>query len=137
MQKSCWIIRIFFSVCYLEYHFNSSQKISQRNTAHIFSPKALLILIHINTRIILHKPKIVNLFKWMGWGGGWRVTMHHFENIMQIGWSYQRFSATVKIILNQICTHPESHYATKLVTGYVKAQNASVALFKIKILHIC
>lgn len=43
--------------------------------------KAPLILIHINTHIILHKPKIVNLFEWIGWGGE-GVTMHHFENIM-------------------------------------------------------
>lgn len=35
--------------------------------------KAPLILIHINTHIILHKPKSVNLFEWMGWVGvgGW------------------------------------------------------------------
>lgn len=32
--------------------------------------KAPLILIHINTYIILHKPKIVNLFEWKCWGEG-------------------------------------------------------------------
>lgn len=130
MQKSCWIIRIYFSVCYLEYHFNCSQKISQKYCPYL---KAPLILIHINTYIILHKPKIVNLFEWKGWGGrGW-VTMHHFENIMQIGRSYQRFSATVEIILNQIRTRPRILLCDQASDGlrqslYCKKQNR---------LHIC